>query len=195
MIAKLLTEHHLEDLSLKGGCRGSFESTHVKIPHCWKSHATAAVTRVKMPHCLTSHATAHTCQNATLWKISCHGSHKSKCHIVRNLTPRPTHVKMPHCPKSHVTTHTCQNATLSEISCHDPHMSKCHIVGNLMPRLTHVKMPGLILKFCFLSISATSTVDGIGNTFHCIACRIQCHSTNQASICSDTECICIPHDM
>ena len=36
MIVKLLTEHHLEFLSLKGGCRGSSESTHVKIrlsPH------------------------------------------------------------------------------------------------------------------------------------------------------------------
>ena len=29
MIVKLLTEHHLEFLSLKGGCRGSSESTHV----------------------------------------------------------------------------------------------------------------------------------------------------------------------
>ena len=41
MIVKLLTEHHLEFLSLKGGCRGSSESTLVKIPHCWKSHALA----------------------------------------------------------------------------------------------------------------------------------------------------------
>ena len=41
MIVKLLTEHHLEFLSLKGDCRGSSESTHVKMPHCWKSHATA----------------------------------------------------------------------------------------------------------------------------------------------------------
>ena len=41
MIVKLLTEHHLEFLSLKGGCRGSSESTHVKIPNCWKSHALA----------------------------------------------------------------------------------------------------------------------------------------------------------
>ena len=38
MIVKLLTEHHLEFLSLKGGCRGSSESTHVKKPHCLKSH-------------------------------------------------------------------------------------------------------------------------------------------------------------
>ena len=41
MIVKLLTEYHLEFLSLKGGCSGSSESTHVKMPHCWKSHALA----------------------------------------------------------------------------------------------------------------------------------------------------------
>ena len=41
MIVKLLTEHHLEFLSLTGGYRGSSESTHVKMPHCWKSHALA----------------------------------------------------------------------------------------------------------------------------------------------------------
>ena len=41
MIIKLLTEHHLEFLSLKGGCRGSSESTLVKMSNCWKSHVTA----------------------------------------------------------------------------------------------------------------------------------------------------------
>ena len=41
MIVKLLTEHHLEFLSLKGGCTGLPESRHVKMPHCWKSHALA----------------------------------------------------------------------------------------------------------------------------------------------------------
>ena len=41
MIVKLLTEHHLEFLSLKGGCRGSSESTLVKMPHCWKSRVAA----------------------------------------------------------------------------------------------------------------------------------------------------------
>ena len=41
MIVKLRTEHHLEFLSLKGGCRGSSESTHVKMPQCWKSHVMA----------------------------------------------------------------------------------------------------------------------------------------------------------
>ena len=41
MSVKLLTEHHLEFLCLKGGCTGLTESTLVKIPHCWKSHAAA----------------------------------------------------------------------------------------------------------------------------------------------------------
>ena len=41
MIIELLTEHHLEFLSLKRGCRGSSESTHFKMPHCWESHAKA----------------------------------------------------------------------------------------------------------------------------------------------------------
>ena len=39
----LLTEHHLEFLSLKGGCTGSSESTLVKMPHCWKSHVAAQI--------------------------------------------------------------------------------------------------------------------------------------------------------
>ena len=41
MIVKLLTEHHLELLSLTVGCTGLSESTLVKMPHCWKSHAVA----------------------------------------------------------------------------------------------------------------------------------------------------------
>ena len=41
MIVKLLTEHHLEFLRLRGDWRGLSESTHVKMPHCWKSHVLA----------------------------------------------------------------------------------------------------------------------------------------------------------
>ena len=41
MIVKLLTEYHLEFLSLKGCCAGWSESTLVKMPHCWKPYATA----------------------------------------------------------------------------------------------------------------------------------------------------------
>ena len=43
MSVKLLTEHNLEFLSLKGGCTGSSESTLVKMPHCWKSHVMAHI--------------------------------------------------------------------------------------------------------------------------------------------------------
>ena len=43
MIVKLLTEHHLEFLSLKGCCRGSSESTLVNMSICWKSHAMAHI--------------------------------------------------------------------------------------------------------------------------------------------------------
>ena len=45
MIVKLLTEHHLEFLSLKGGCIGSSESTLAKMSNCWKSHAVAHLCR------------------------------------------------------------------------------------------------------------------------------------------------------
>ena len=38
MTLRLLTEHHMGFLSLKGGCTGSSESTLVKMPHYWKSH-------------------------------------------------------------------------------------------------------------------------------------------------------------
>ena len=41
MSVKLLTEHHLEFLSLKESCTGSSESTLIKMPHCWKSSVTA----------------------------------------------------------------------------------------------------------------------------------------------------------
>ena len=43
MIVKLLTEHHLEFLSLNGGCTGSSESTLIKMSNCWKSHVLAQV--------------------------------------------------------------------------------------------------------------------------------------------------------
>ena len=43
MIVKLLTDYHLEFLSLKGSCTGWSESTLVKMPDSWKSHATAHI--------------------------------------------------------------------------------------------------------------------------------------------------------
>ena len=43
MSVKQLIEYDFEFLSLMGGCTGSYESTVVKAPHCWKSYAAAHV--------------------------------------------------------------------------------------------------------------------------------------------------------
>ena len=49
MIVKLLTEHHLEFLSLKGGCRGSSKFVLVKMSNCWKYHAVAHIAYMCIP--------------------------------------------------------------------------------------------------------------------------------------------------
>ena len=49
MIVKLLTEHHLEYLSLKGDSTGSSESRHIKVPHCWKSRVMAHMICFELP--------------------------------------------------------------------------------------------------------------------------------------------------
>ena len=53
MIVKLPTEHHLEFLSLKTGCKDSSESTLVKMPNCRKSHVAA--------HLLSCHTAVSVC--------------------------------------------------------------------------------------------------------------------------------------
>ena len=58
MSVKLLTEHHLESLGLKGDCIGSSESTLVKIPHCWKSHVTTHFSTADVNECQTG---SHQC--------------------------------------------------------------------------------------------------------------------------------------
>ena len=50
MIVELLSEHQLECLSLKGGCTGSFESTLVKMPHCWKSLVAVYIAVIDSDH-------------------------------------------------------------------------------------------------------------------------------------------------
>ena len=47
MNIKLLTEHHLEFLSLKKGCSGSSDSIHVKMPLCMKLHGAAQFCVIK----------------------------------------------------------------------------------------------------------------------------------------------------
>ena len=54
MSVKLLNEHHLECLSLKGGYAGSFESTLVKMPHCWKSHMATQLCIGCLPHAIST---------------------------------------------------------------------------------------------------------------------------------------------
>ena len=46
MSVKILPEHHLKFLSLKGGCTSLSESTLVKMPHCWISHVVAQVQQI-----------------------------------------------------------------------------------------------------------------------------------------------------
>ena len=41
MTVKLMTEHHVEFLSLKEGCTGWSDYTLVIMPHCWKSRVAA----------------------------------------------------------------------------------------------------------------------------------------------------------
>ena len=54
MPAMLLTEQHLEFLSLTGDCTGSSESTHVKMPHFWKSHVLAHIQMLSIIMALNS---------------------------------------------------------------------------------------------------------------------------------------------
>ena len=56
MSVKLLTEHHLEFLSLKGGCTGSSVSTLVKMQHCWKSHVAAQIVPITVKPVLGGHS-------------------------------------------------------------------------------------------------------------------------------------------
>ena len=55
MNIKLLTGHHLECLSLKGGCTGSSESIHVKMSHCWKSSATTHIQALNVYAPISAH--------------------------------------------------------------------------------------------------------------------------------------------
>ena len=49
MSVKLLIEHQLEFLSLKGGSTGSSESTLFKMPNCWKSYVGAHSVLIAIP--------------------------------------------------------------------------------------------------------------------------------------------------
>ena len=59
MSVELLTEQHLEFLSLKGGLTGLSESSLVKVQHCWKSHNVAQIfiTRIQNDYYMESFMT------------------------------------------------------------------------------------------------------------------------------------------
>ena len=73
MSVKLLTELHLEFLSLKGGCTGSSESTFVKMPHCGKPHVAAHINDelaslyLLEPVAFTAQKEFNDCRPSDLW--------------------------------------------------------------------------------------------------------------------------------
>ena len=76
MNIKLFAEHHLEFLSLKGGCTGSSESTLVKIPHCWKSHVPAQFPKIKPTHSFGTYL---------IWAKPSNNAHADKASRARGL--------------------------------------------------------------------------------------------------------------
>ena len=96
MIVKLLTEHHLEFLRLKGGCRGSSEFTHVKMPHCWKFHymfipgpdtTTRDTTKTSTTAASTYRCSAYI-PNGKIWS-NCSRSPLSRCRYTCNSGCKP----------------------------------------------------------------------------------------------------------
>ena len=70
MSVKLLTEHHLEFLSLKGSCTGPSESILVKMPHSWKSHVAAHFTFAFSHLLLTSRHGRFDWESSEAWKLN-----------------------------------------------------------------------------------------------------------------------------
>ena len=64
MSVMLLTEQHLEFLSLKGGCTGLSESTLVKMPHCWRSHVVAHFVTITLASSQDLDEPVHKCRLA-----------------------------------------------------------------------------------------------------------------------------------
>ena len=94
---KLLTEHHLEFLSLKGDCTGSSESTLVQMPHCWKSHVAAQISFYRCRQAITNDGKTQDIADRVFHKIkNCTGFypmmlvmnlHRSKLDLNRKLAP------------------------------------------------------------------------------------------------------------
>ena len=98
MTVKLLTKHHLEFLSLKGGRTGS-SSLHLSKCNIIGNHMSRLI-----------------CQNATLLEITCHGSYVKMQHCWKSHVT--AHMSNCHIVGNHMSRLICQNATLLEITCH-----------------------------------------------------------------------------
>ena len=113
MIVKLLTEHHSEFLSLTGGCRGSSESTLVKMPNCWKSHVTTQMTNFMVSLLMMEEKLDILCESKfmlivhLLWVIWYTGLEKHfQCKIVNIFSPQGTKIfKQCTCLAGRVTYH------------------------------------------------------------------------------------------
>ena len=68
MTVKLLTAQHLKFQSITGGCTGSSESIHVKMPHCQKPYVAAQFYLNKIKHFIFKASQSH-CRTFSL--ISC----------------------------------------------------------------------------------------------------------------------------
>ena len=79
MSVKLLTEHHLEFLSLKGGCTDSSGSTLVKIPHCWKSHVAAHLSKNMFKQQRHRHLTQYIAYQTHVFIVALIDMHIASC--------------------------------------------------------------------------------------------------------------------
>ena len=93
---KLLNEHHLEFLSLKGSYIGLSESTLVKMPHCWKSHVTAQMVMIIPMQLLllTIHCLCHYMYQETPHEHETSGQDARK-HVFRVCNHSKTCLKRP----------------------------------------------------------------------------------------------------
>ena len=86
MNIKLLTEHQLEFLSLKGGYTGLSEYIHSKMPYCWKSHVMSQMLIFCLIRVLICFPTPGRRQSKTLSTIDERGSNIDRnsvfdCHL------------------------------------------------------------------------------------------------------------------
>ena len=87
MSVKLLTEHHLEFLSLKGGCTGSSQSTLVKMSNCWNSYVSMSKS---MTDSQNTTVLTYLCSLCFLFDSPMHNIHTGKCiRRVLPVLPRP----------------------------------------------------------------------------------------------------------